>query len=882
MASFKTLYRHLCLPGLLIIAAGCSVEKNTDSTRFYHSMTARYNIYFNGYESFKAGLNKISLNYTDDFAEILNVFEFSDPAVVSMVSSDMEGAVQKASKLISLKSITAKPEIKSSRELSQKEKDLLDRKEYNEWVDDSYYLISMARFYMHQFDEASALFSYCIAEASDPDIRTESSIWLARVYSEKENYTEAQRILREITIEENSPKRIKAMYNTTQADIFVKQKLYAEAIDPLAEALKHISGKRNRYRLTYLLAQLCGQTGNGARATTLYRDVVKMNPPYEVEFNARINMAGVFDVNSGNPDDIRKELQKMLRDTKNKDFEDQIYYALGNLSMKEGKEDEAIDYYSKSAQAATRNQNQKGRSFLTLADYYYSVPDYMKAGMYYDSAIFFIEESHPDYEAISSKSQNLNALVTQLVTIQTEDSLQRVALMSAADRNKVISGIIEELKKGDNTGTGSEYADRINLGQYYENERRFQDNIAQSGNWYFYNQAALSFGRTEFRRRWGDRKLEDNWRRANRARINLAQIAPVGEDGEPVPVDSLDPSTDPRNPEYYMRTLPMSDSLLAVSDEKISFAMLNAGIAFSDRIHDTIKAVEMFGQLVDRYPENEVVAEALYHLYLITRPSNKTQSEAYRQKLLEEFPGSEFAAILSDPDYYTRTAQKMAASSYEQAYALYSSERFADAIAAADAALLKYPKDPLAPRFMLLKAYCVARISDERTFKEELGRLIDAWPGTEESKRAGEIVAFLNQAVPELKIEEDKQAASVLYTADKNAPHVFALVISDPAFNINLATFDVISYNIDNFTNKNYRTEGSVTDNKYIIITVSGFADYGEALGYYQAFNAGSRIRNPSGIRMYNFLISTGNLQILATDRKPDVYRLFFEENYLK
>jgi len=257
----------------------CSVEKNTDTTRFYHSMTAKYNIYFNGYESFKAGLNKISTSYQDNYAELLKVFDFSDPATTSLCSSDMEQAIHKASKLISLKSITAKPELKDNRNLSDKEEELLDKKEYNEWVDDSYLLIGMARFYKHEFNAASSTFNYCIAEANDPDIKSEAVIWLARINNETGNYNESSRLLNELDITTDSRRSLKSMYYTTMADLFIKQKRYSEAIDPLSKSIDHVSKKRTRYRLTYLLAQLYEQTDDGIRATSRYSEVVKMNPP---------------------------------------------------------------------------------------------------------------------------------------------------------------------------------------------------------------------------------------------------------------------------------------------------------------------------------------------------------------------------------------------------------------------------------------------------------------------------------------------------------------------------------------------------------------------------------------------------------------------------
>jgi tetratricopeptide (TPR) repeat protein len=884
LVSHKTSYKYLALLGLSLILPNCSVEKNTDTTRFYQSLTARYNIYFNGYENFKAGLVKITNGYQDDYAEMLKVFEYSDLSTISLCSSDMDKAILKASKLISLKSITAKPEIKEKHQPSEKEKELLDKKEYNEWVDDSYLLIGKAHFYKHEFNEATSVINYCIAEANDPAIKAEASIWLARIYNETGNYNESSRLINELDITTDFTKSLKSMYYTTLADLFIKQKRYSEATEPLGKSIEMASGKRTRYRLTYLLAQLFEQTGDGARATSLYREVVKMNPPYDIEFNARINIAGVFDINSGNTQEMRRELEKMLKDSKNKDFQDQIYYSLGNLLMKEGNEKDALEFFRKSATATSRNQNQKGRSYLALAGYYYEKPDYMKAGKYYDSAVFFLDKNHPDYLALKSKSQSLNALVSQLTIIQVEDSLQRVALMTEPERNTLISTIIAKVVKDESEGKTSENSDRFNVGQYYENERRFQGNIQQEGKWYFYNQAALTFGRTEFRKRWGDRKLEDNWRRSNKTKVNMSQVSDNSNESSQKRTDTTAALLDYKKPEFYLKNLPLTDSLLKISNEKIANALLNAGKAYSERILDPIKATETFESLINRFPDNELVPETLYNLYQVNKEKNSSKSETYRQRLLEKYPTSEFARILSDPGYYEKKMAdlRMADKLYQEAYNTYIGEKFNDVISLCDDALKKFPQDPLAPKFLLLRAYSVARISDERSFKVELNNLIKAWPETSESKRAEELITFLNQKIPELKVEEDKQIATELYVADTTITHVFALIITDPAFNINLATFDVISYNIDNYTNKNYRTEGLLVDNKYIMITVSGFSDYTQTFDYYSAFRTDQIVRNSSGAKMMTFIISNDNLKTLNNDKNPGRYQLFFIENYLK
>jgi outer membrane protein assembly factor BamD (BamD/ComL family) len=340
---------------------------------------------------------------------------------------------------------------------------------------------------------------------------------------------------------------------------------------------------------------------------------------------------------------------------------------------------------------------------------------------------------------------------------------------------------------------------------------------------------------------------------------------------------------DYKKPEFYLKNLPMTDSLKSISNDRIAYALLNAGTAYSERISDTTRATETYESLIKRFPASDLVPEALYNLYKINKGGNSTKAETYRQKLLEKYPGSEYARILSDPEYYEKkmAGLKINEKSYEDAFVAYTNEKFDDAIAICTDALAKYPQNILAPKFMLLHSYVVARTSDERSFKDDLNKLIKAWPGTPESSKAAELVSYLNQKLPELKVEEDKVIAAELYVADTTKIHVFTLVIADPTININQATFDVISYNIDNYTNKNYKTDSRIFDNKYVLITVSGFLNYAQALSYYNTFNT-EKIRNPKGAKTMTFLIDDDNLKGLNNDKSPERYLLFFKEKYFK
>lgn len=885
----KTPRKYLLLSGLLLLAVACSVEKNTATTRLYHSVTAHYNIYFNGYESFKAGVVKVEASYMDDYAEMLDLFEYSDPTTASVCGTDMDNAISKSSKLIRLKSITALPEEKE-RERGGIDPDeaLLSRKEFNEWVDDAYLLIGKANFYKHLFPEAYSIFTYCVEQANDEEIKKEATIWIARGYIEQGDYINGNRILSDFIFSDDLPKSIKELYYTTLADLRIKQKRYSEAIEPLESAIELTHGKREKYRYTFLLAQLNQETGNGQDAVQLYEKVVKLSPPYEVEFNSRINTASAIEAGSNDVGSTKRTLERMLKDTKNTEYTDQIYYALGNLAMKDNNPSEAIEHYQKSVATQLPNTNQKGRSYLALADYFYGKEELIKAGTYYDSAVFFLNQRYSDYQEIKKKSDNLNAVVAELRVILEQDSLQRIAAMPVNERTTFINGIIAKLEEEEREANTASASDQYNLGQFYENERRFSENIEQEGSWYFYNQTALTFGRTEFKRLYGSRGLEDNWRRSNKTVVTAAQedsgeVGANNPDGAAVGGESV-AVADNKRPEYYLRNLPLNDTLLVFSNNKIANAYLNAGKAYAERFADPITASEYLEMLTIRYPEHVLVPEALYNLYQINKNPNPTKAETYRQRLLQLFPETEYAKILSDPDYYAR---KMAESKqvellYQQVFGSFNAGNMAATISGCDSAISQYPEDPLVAKFMLLKAYAIASSGDERSYKEELNKLIALYPSGEEGKKAKEIVDFLNKENPQLLVEENIEVARELYIKEVDNTLTFALIIENPAFNINLANFDVISFNIDNYTNKNYRTQGELTDNKYIIITVSGFTSYEEALSYYSAFDVAKVMRNPSGDKIYTFLISQRNMATLATDKKPERYLLFFQENYLQ
>jgi outer membrane protein assembly factor BamD (BamD/ComL family) len=321
---------------------------------------------------------------------------------------------------------------------------------------------------------------------------------------------------------------------------------------------------------------------------------------------------------------------------------------------------------------------------------------------------------------------------------------------------------------------------------------------------------------------------------------------------------------DNKKPEFYLRDLPLTDSLMSLSNDRMASAYLESGKIYNEKFLDKPMAVKSFEFLLSHFPGSPYEPETFYTLYLVLKSENGPLAESYRQRLLEKYPENEFSKILSDPDYYNKRLEQMreAEKKYNTAYDAYIREDFKNAIDTIETALILFPEHELIPKFLLLRSYCIARTSDEKTFKEELSKLAKSWPGTPESEKALEMIAYLNKEVPQLQVEEDKQIAAEIYVDEKDSPHSFILIIHT-------------------YTNNNYRTQGTLVDDKFVLLTVSGFAKTADAMKYYNEFNAEQIIRNPSNSRIMTFIIGKSNLEALLKDKNPERYRLFFNEKYL-
>jgi tetratricopeptide (TPR) repeat protein len=866
------------------IMAGCSTQKNTPVTRFYHNLTAKYNVLFNGTDSYNKGLNKMEETYTYDYSEVLPVFLYGDPDIAKAISSDMDRTIKKCSKLISLHSITVKPKVKNTKNLSTGEREFFNKKEFNNFVDDAYLLMGKAHFHKHDFGMATETFRLVLNDFKNEPVVDETQLWLARTYNETRQFKSSEEILNLLSHKDDFPKELAADLYATYADFYLKQNNFKPAIESLEKTLGFKLSKNNKTRYSFILAQLYEKTGNLKKATDLYGQVIRMNPPYTMAFNARINRALTYQQGFGSAGEIEQELLKMLKDDKNLDYRDQIYYALGDLAAKEGNRGKAIEQYKMSVLYNTKNTDQKVRSFLTLADIYYNLPDYVNAQAYYDSTVTLLDPSYKDYELISAKSANLTRLVTEINTFTLEDSVQRLALLGEQELLAFIDNIIEDVRKQEEIERQKD-KDRL-LNEQFGREMTDQNYLPQTdqtaqARWYFYNDATKNMGYKEFKLKWGNRKLEDHWQRQNKS---MAAFASGTENGDTEAEESVqEKQLSNKTREYYLRNVPRNDSMMQASHKRTENALYNMGVIYKNELKDNYKAKESFRELLKRYPVSEHKLATYYNLYSMAKEEgDQPVMYSYQQKIIAEFPESVYAKILTNPDYLKEieAEERQIIRHYEETYDLFRMGNYPEVITRATYALSNYPADPLIPQFDYLRVLSLGKTTDAKTFREALNEIVTKYPATEVSEASQNIIAYMNKEHPELLEEEEKVKAEQLYQVDENAEHMVAFIVNKKSNN-NQLIFNLINFNLDNFDTENLNIETVEINPQQNLVLIKLFRDKKEAFQYIERVRTDEKVlRDYDNPSVETVSISAGNLRILLEDKSPARYLKFYTEHY--
>jgi tetratricopeptide (TPR) repeat protein len=894
---------------LIAMAAGCSTSHNTTVSRSYQALVTKYNVYFNGNESYKKGYEAQEKAKKDNLLEILDMDPINDEKVRSVGKGDYDYAIEKAQKAIKLHSITAKPKKKKGTP-TESEKAFQNRNEYNPYLWHAWFLMADAQRQKGDFIEAASTYSYISKLYSDdPEIVAEAQYKMAQCYSLMGwNYESDELFQRSGRTKMGNARHMD--YQARMASHLLQQERYDEGILLLEECIdrKGIS-KYQRIRERYLLAQLYKAMDRNDDAYRMFGKVIRMSPPHEIEFHARIQQTETMAHNSSMSKIMRK-LKRMERDPANKESLDQIYYAMGNIHLMRGDTLTALSLYNQGVDKSEKASAEKGILLLTMANLYWEMTDYPNASRCYSQAVGMIGQDHKEYPTVKLRSEVLEDLVRCNGTIKMQDSLQWLSTLPEDRLNTILDKVIEDLieqERLEEERLKREAREEARRGETDAMSIKAADEESGSGDWYFYNKTVVDRGSKEFRKQWGNRKLEDNWRRQNKSTLAPADFETAAADSPDeqssdtlltAQVDSISrqTETDPHKREYYLQQIPFSLEAKQQSDQLISEALLEQGIIYKDRLSEYPDAESSFLRITSDYPESLEADVAMYNLYLMySLWGHEADADSCRARMQRLYPESDYTVMVCDPDYIdnARYGKHREDSIYACTYAAFRDGDLATVRQNCEISATKYPKGLHRAKFMFLDAALDLQDGDTNLFLEKLKEIVSKYPENEISQLAG----LIAQGIQNGRILQstsfgsiwdrrngtagEQVADSVMpqFSDDRYEPFIFLLAYPDGELDRNQLLFEVARYNFTNYMMRNFDITFE-TDQGIGMMIVGDFLNFDEAFVYCRnLYDDAEMAGKLSGIKAV--VITRHNLELLLKHYSFNEYQEFYEEHFL-
>ena len=894
----------LLLFWLIGVLTGCSTKKNTGASRAYHNLAAHYNVYFNARESMKAGLLRIDQGIPEDYTHILPISKSTLPEAGKVATSDMDLVITKCNKLIKLHSITKSPQRRPNN--SDHYKKFASKGEYNNWVDDSYLLMGMASYYKQDYHRAIENFNFVIRKFSDRPTRYDAFLGMASSYIETGDFPRAQEIFNSLTRDGGFPKRLNHVLNLAQAQYYLKKNEPDLAIPFLRTALESRLPHPMKMRINYILAQLLALSNQNEEASKQYLHVLKMHPNYQMAFNARISR---MEIMGGNNKEIKNQLEKMLRDQINLEYRDRIYYAKASIALKENKKQDAIADLKNSVRYSAADPKQRALSSLDLGRILFEEKEYIQAACYYDTAVAVIDVNYPGYPEIMIRASGLKRLARELNTIQREDSLQKLALMPANDRNAYINKIIADLKEKEARILAAENAEKASQNYFRSQQSRQQFSVTSGDQnlWYFYNPVTVGIGKSDFQRIWGKRSLEDNWRRKNKQTIMEAETEQVEDSvAKDVIPDNKKKATDPKTVDYYLQDIPLTDSLMQVSREKVKSALFSAGRIYRTDFSDFQRSIDVLLELNLRFKGSIYELPAIFELYQLYRENgNLASAEEYKQRIISEYPDSKYAKFLLNPNYFTELEERNSVieKKYGETLRSFLAYNFAKAGEEATATLALNPDSTILSKIKFIEVAAQGAGQDHTLFSNALDKYIRTFPKkptTAIAMRIKELIAtnalsdyqkllasgYIKEEIAneELKNGNDHSNDEFggKYSYDGNLFHYYVIAFSKEAkVDVNRLIFDIANYNLDYYTDTDFDIEAVSLDSKTQMVLVRSFPDKEEGLIYFRSIIRKRPVFQAlKGLEYVNFIASSTNYRTIIAEKDYLSYVPFFVKNY--
>ena len=821
-------YKISNIIALAIILSSCSTQKNTWATRSFHQTKVKYNILYNGNVAYEEGLKSIRDANSDDYSRILYLYPVSNHQAAEAGKTQMDKTIEKCRKCIKLHSIKAKPKRNPKKSNDPEYKIWLQSEEFNKNMSLAWIRLGEAEFHKGDFLGAVSTFNYIINHyQNDPDMIAQCQLWVARSYAEMGWQYEAEDMLNRVQIDALSRRHAK-LYSAVKADVLLKGAHYHEAIPFVKIAMPHEKRKIYRPRFAYVLGQLYEMEGNKSDAVHAYKYVVRMAPPTEMEFNARLRIAELGGRNS------LRQLRTMSKQSKFKDRLDQIYGAMGNVYLNDKDTLKALEMYEKAIAESTQAGAAKAAVLVKAGDLYYERQDYVHAQPCYREAVTILTAENEEYARVQKRSEVLDELIVAYTQVHLQDSLQRLGRMTEEEQKAIVDQIIADLikaEKEDSTRQADEARARLRDDdgpRSVNTANMLGGGGAQKGEWYFYNPQLIKQGQQEWRRKWGNRPLEDNWRRQNKQVVAAypGEDYPEG-DSTMLAADSTQQSrpvleTDNHKPAYYLQQIPRTPQDYELSDSLWREAMIDLYYIYCDKVEDEDLAEETLRELVERFTGH---------------PS-----------LDKIFEDKKLRALRDDPEYIAKMRKMLDEqdSLYAQTYAAYTKGQFAQVKANKQYAETNFPQSKLMPRFLFLNAVATARSEGQEAFVTALQEVVTQYPETELGAMAKDMLAMLGQGMESQQggstgsladmrgqVEEEKTdtaAAEQQWSEDRKQPSVVLLILPKADEEaLNNLLYEVALFNFSQFLIRDFDLQKMPVFGSGCALRICGFADLDEA-----------------------------------------------------
>lgn len=902
----KNIYILLLFVTNILLFTQCSTKNNNAATRSYHYVTARYNVYFNANKAFLKVDDEIHKSNKDNYSEILPVFPLSNPETAAMAKGKMDYVLEKCQKTIKTHSIVKKPKKDPKRMRDPEYKAFLEKEEYNSMVQQAWLLMGKAQFYQSDFLAAVSTFSYIKRHFDDnKDVCVEASLWEARTFAELGWYYEAEESLKRID-EKTFTHHTNEIFVLVKSDLLLKQGYYEEAIPFLLTAVDQ-SDRKDKARMSYILAQVYEELGNYPEAYKWYEECLDNNPLHELEFNAMLSQARCYqgkDIES-----LKAKLEKLIKKQSNSEYLDQIYFTIGELYQRNGNEQLAIKFYDKAINESIRGGIDKAKAQVALGEIYYSKENYLKAQPLYSEAIPLLPTTFENYTELSKKSLLLNDIAKNQQTIVLEDSLQYLSTLSKEQQIAIIEEVIKKRKEEEAEQQRKlEEAARIQSIRD-QNAAMGQTNLSlgelADKSWYFYNPSLITRGRLDFQKTWGSRALEDDWRRSNKS-SNLWDFS-SSEDEEAqdslAVADSVVEKQYTRDDvEYYLRLIPQTPEQMATSNQNIENSLVNLFTIFESRMGDNDKARDVYDTLVARFPNSSQLDMVRYRLYQMYSRNNKTLDAKYiKDVLYTKHPDSKYTRYLQGGMPEPSTINEKVELLYRETYEAFKKGDANTVKKNAYIAETTYSEHELMPKFMFLSTVSTAKEDGNETFKANLQKLVEKYPNNEVSTISKNIVALMEQgkevqssfSVTEIQqqreqtiVTEEEFATNIQkagFSYDPESAHIFICIVEGEEDVKNKVLYSIAQFNFSRFLIKDFDLSVRKLDDGGFAIAVKGLMHLKEANWYQNMILTDANISSVLGeVEHKAFVISEDNFIKIFDKESVQKYLDFVNQNQLE